>query len=67
MTIATDTSRAGPYAGAGTVGPFVVDFRFLEDAHLVVTRRDTSTLVETRLALNVDFTVSGAGSPFGGW
>lgn len=60
MTVPTSTAKSGPYAGAGTTGPFTVGFRFLENSHLQVIR--TSTIgVNATLALTTDYTVSGAG------
>lgn len=64
MTVPTEISKSGPYAGAGTTGPFVVDFPFLEDGHLRVVKTDTDG-VDTVLTLNVDYTVSGAGGSSG--
>lgn len=64
MTVQTETDRSGPYAGAGTTGPFPVDFRFLADNHLQVIK--TSTLgVDTTLELTTDYSVSGAGGETG--
>ena len=65
MTVANSTNRSGPYAGAGTSGPFAVGFPFLADSHLLVVRTDPSG-VESSLTLNVDYTVVGAGQPGGG-
>lgn len=65
MTISTSTSRAGPYAGAGTTGPFAVPFRFLENSHLKVVQT-TSAGVETTLVLSLGYTVTGAGLVTGG-
>ena len=59
MTVLTTIAKAGPYAGAGTTGPFTVPFRFLDDSHLRVIR--TLGLVETVLVLGTDYTVSGVG------
>ena len=64
MTISTSTSRSGPYAGAGTTGPFTVTFRFLENSHLKVVLTDALN-VETTLVLNVGYTVTGAGGSGG--
>lgn len=65
MTISTSTSRSGPYAGAGTTGPFTVGFRFLENSHLRVVKTLLATGVETVLTLSVDYTVTGAGGSGG--
>lgn len=61
MTVETTISKAGPYAGAGTVGPFPVPFRFLDATHLQVTRTDASG-VNTVLALGSDYSVAGVGN-----
>lgn len=66
MTVSSSISRSGPYAGSGTVGPFSIGFRFLEDSHLSVVKTVTATGVETTLVLNVDYTVTGAGAALGG-
>ena len=64
MTVQTETSRSGPYAGAGTTGPFTVGFRFLANAHLRVIRT-TSAGIDSTLTLNTDYTVTGAGGSTG--
>lgn len=64
MTVESTVSRSGPYAGAGTIGPFLVGFRFLDQTHLLVVRTDASG-VQTTLTLGIDYTVSGAGDDFG--
>ena len=64
MTVPTSTAKSGPYAGAGTTGPFTVGFRFLENSHLQVIK--TSTLgVDSTLTLTSDYTVTGAGGTSG--
>lgn len=64
MTVPTSTAKSGPYAGAGTTGPFTVGFRFLENSHLQVIK--TSTLgVDSTLTLTSDYTVTGAGGASG--
>jgi hypothetical protein len=64
MTVATDISTSGPYAGAGTTGPFLVDFRFLSSSHLQVIK--TSTLgIDSTLVLSTDYSVAGVGAPTG--
>jgi len=63
MTVLTTIAKAGPYAGAGTTGPFTVPFRFLDAAHLRVIRNTAG--VETVLALGTDYTVSGVGATSG--
>ena len=63
MTVETSISKSGPYAGAGTSGPFTVGFRFLDASHLKVIRTDN--LGEHVLVLNTDYIVSGVGNPTG--
>lgn len=64
MTVPTTISKAGPYAGAGTVGPFPIPFRFLESSHLRVVATDPSGANST-LVLDTDYTVTGAGADSG--
>lgn len=64
MTVPTEISRSGPYAGAGTTGPFTVGFRFLSNSHLQVIRTST-TGVDATLVLSTDYTVTGAGGTSG--
>jgi hypothetical protein len=64
MTVQTEVSRSGPYDGAGTTGPFLVDFRFLASSHLRVIRTETGG-INTELALTTDYTVTGAGGESG--
>ena len=64
MTVSSTISRSGPYAGAGTTGPFAVGFRFLEDAHLRVVKTN-SQVVDADLILGIDFFASGAGEANG--
>lgn len=66
MTVSSSTSRSGPYVGAGTVGPFVIDFRFIADSHLEVIKTEIATGIETTLALTTDYSAVGAGSDTGG-
>jgi hypothetical protein len=63
MTVLTTTAKAGPYAGAGTTGPFAVPFRFLDASHLRVIR--SVGAVETVLVLGTDYTVAGVGASSG--
>jgi hypothetical protein len=64
MTVSTSVSKAGPYAGSGTTGPFTVTFRFLENSHLRVIRTGINGL-NADLALTTDYTVTGAGAATG--
>lgn len=63
MTVETSISKSGPYAGAGTTGPFAVNFRFLEASHLQVLKTDGTG--EHVLVLTTDYTVSGVGNSTG--
>ena len=63
MTVLTTTAKAGPYAGAGTTGPFAVPFRFLDASHLRVIR--SVGAVEMVLVLGTDYTVAGVGASSG--
>jgi hypothetical protein len=60
MTVETEISRSGPYAGAGTTGPFTVGFRFLADTHLRVIKTSIDS-IDTDLTLTTDYSVTGAG------
>lgn len=53
------------YSGTGSTGPFQYEFMIDRDEDLRVIRRDPNG-VESRLLLNVDYTVSGAGLEDGG-
>jgi len=64
VTVQTEISRSGPYAGAGTTGPFTVGFRFLASSHLQVIRTSADGL-DVTLALTTDYSVSGAGGSSG--
>jgi hypothetical protein len=64
MTVETDLDRA-QYATNGTTGPWTVPYYFLADDELSVTYT-TAAGVDTALALNVDYTVVGAGNVGGG-
>jgi len=64
VTVQTEISRSGPYAGSGTTGPFTVGFRFLDATHLQVVRTSTGG-IDTTLALSTDYSVTGAGGSSG--
>jgi hypothetical protein len=64
MTVSSTVSKSGPYAGAGTTGPFTVGFRFLDNSHLRVVRTDSNG-ANTDLVLDTDYTVLGAGAESG--
>lgn len=64
MTVSTTIAKSGPYAGAGTAGPFTVGFRFLQNDHLRVVRTSPDG-VDTTLSLTTDYSVFGAGNTTG--
>ena len=64
MTVSSSIAKSGPYAGAGTTGPFTVGFRFLENSHLRVVRTDANGNDAT-LTLDADYSVTGAGGATG--
>jgi len=64
MTVETATSRA-QYDTDGTTGPFTVPFYFIDEGDLSVAYTDAAG-VDTPLALNVGYTVAGAGNANGG-
>lgn len=64
MTVEADDSSA-QYSTNGTTGPFTVPFYFLANTHLQVVYT-TAAGVSSTLALNTDYTVSGAGNSSGG-
>ena len=53
MTVASEVNKSGPYAGAGTTGPFTVGFRFLDASHLRVIRTSVAG-VDSDLTLTTD-------------
>ena len=64
-SLSTDTTRV-VYAGSGSTGPFPVTFPFTADADLLVIKTDTPAYItSTVLALNTDYTVTGAGGTGG--
>lgn len=64
MTVETDLDRE-QYATNATTGPWTVNFYFLANEELSVTYTDAND-VDTLLALDVDYSVVGAGDPDGG-
>lgn len=58
MTISSSTRKAGPFSGTGTTGPFAFAFKVFVAADLYVVKLQSSTGVETVLALNTDYSVS---------
>jgi hypothetical protein len=66
MTVASTDSRTGPYDGNGSTTTFAYDFLVLDQAHLVVTVKTTSTGVEVVKTLTSHYSVTGVGTPSGG-
>ncbi|MFZ5692460.1 MAG: hypothetical protein ACOY5F_14520 [Pseudomonadota bacterium] len=64
MTVASDTNRSGPYTGNGVTTIFAYEFRILDKAHLKVVRTEGG--VETVIAVDTDYIVSGVGDEGGG-
>jgi hypothetical protein len=64
MTISSQQGRQA-YAGAGTTGPFAVPFKFFADTDLKVVKQSADG-IDSTLTLNVDYTLTGAGSDSGG-
>lgn len=65
MTIATTTNRVS-YAGNGSTTVFSFPYYFLQNADLVVLKRDNTTGVETTQVITTNYTITGAGLPAGG-
>lgn len=57
MTVSSTISKSGPYAGAGTVGPFPITFQFLNDEDIAVIKTENNA--DIRLVLDVDYVVNG--------
>ncbi|UPK31816.1 hypothetical protein IVB18_26160 [Bradyrhizobium sp. 186] len=64
MTVASETSKSGPYTGNGVTTIFAYGFRILDKAHLKVTRDENN--VETVLVVDTDYIVAGVGDTGGG-
>ena len=58
MTISSTTRIAGPFTGNGTASTFPFTFKVFAAADLDVVRLNSSTGVETTLALTTDYTVT---------
>lgn len=58
MTISSSTRVAGPFVGNGTTAAFPFAFKVFAASDMYVVRLNTSTNVETVLALTTDYTVS---------
>lgn len=66
MTVSSTTNR-NDYVGNDAVDTYPYTFRILDQTHLRVTVRDTSSPpVETTLTLTTDYTVTGVGDAGGG-
>ena len=57
MTVSSNASKAGPYAGSGTTGPFSFGFTTFSKNDIKVVRADASG-AETILVVDSDYTVS---------
>lgn len=66
MTVISNVSSWGPYVGNGVTNTFPYTNKIFLPTHLVVTQKNTTTLVKATLVLNVDYTVSGVGNLLGG-
>jgi hypothetical protein len=64
LTVESTINKSGPYAGAGSTGPFLVEFRFLDQTHLRVIKTSTAG-VNSDLVLTTDYSVAGVGNPTG--
>lgn len=64
MTVSSQTAKVS-YAGNGSTKTFAVNFYFLADGDLRISKRAANG-TETTLVLTTNYTVSGAGNPSGG-
>lgn len=64
MTVASETSKSGPYTGNGVTTVFDYEFRIIDEAHIRVLRTEANA--DTILSLGADYTVSGVGGTGGG-
>lgn len=65
MTIASEVYR-NDYTGNGSTATYAYGFKIFNQAHLLLTVRNTSTEVETTLAITTDYTVTNVGVAAGG-
>jgi len=65
MTIASETSKSGPYTGDGANTTFAYGFKIYDEAEIQVIHTVIATGVETVLVLNTDYTVASVGSATG--
>ena len=61
----TSTTNRNTYTGNGATATYAYGFKVFDQAHLVVTVKNTSG-VETTLTITTDYTVTGVGSSSGG-
>lgn len=66
MTVSSEINKSGPYIGNGVTTVFDYDFKIVDEAHLNVIKTNTTTLVETILVLDTNYTVADVGNPSGG-
>lgn len=67
MTVETTTSHKQYTAATGAIGEtFTIPFKFVENADIQITTTDPATSIVTTLVRNVNFSLSGEGSPTGG-
>lgn len=65
MTVSSENAKSGPYACNGVTTAFPYTFRILDESHIKVILTNSQG-VETVLALNSDYTVTGVGAANGG-
>lgn len=58
MTISSQTRKAGPFVGNGTVATFPFTFKVFQASDLQLVKLNSTTNVETQLVLTTDYTVS---------
>lgn len=66
MTISSSTNKSGPYTCNGSTDTFAYAFRILDDDHITVEVKTTSTGAITTLVKTTDYTVTGVGDASGG-
>jgi hypothetical protein len=57
MTISSELRTAGPFVGAGGVGPYAFTFKVFAETDLYVVKYNAATLVQTLLVYAADYTV----------
>ena len=65
MTVSTTTNRV-TYTGNNSTATYSYTYKIFQQTELLVTVRNTSTNVETTLAISTDYTVTGVGEASGG-